>query len=167
MSDFRAHSDGIKNDGYFDDRYGKYGLCENGTPVVSPPIKFVDAPKGTVSFAIVAEDKDAVMVSGFSWIHWLACNVHEDIGEDASRNAPEFLQGVNSLVSIQGERKTAEEASFYGGMAPPDKDHLYEIHVYALDCDLPLKNGFYMNELYRAMEGHVLAENTLKGWYRS
>lgn len=52
-------------------------------------------------------------------------------------------------------------------MGPPDKPHTYEIHVYALDTLLNLKNGFYLNELYDAMEGHILDDFTLKGIYRN
>lgn len=47
------------------------------------------------------------------------------------------------------------------GPYPPDKDHIYTLTVYALDCELPLANGFYMNELLHAMEGHVLAKEKL------
>lgn len=50
-------------------------------------------------------------------------------------------------------------------MAPPDKAHTYETHVYALDTTVDLENGFFMNELYHAMDGHILAEYTLKGTY--
>ena len=35
-----------------------------------------------------------------------------------------------------------EEASFYGGMAPPNCLHRYELIVYALDTKLNLKPGF-------------------------
>ncbi|EQG24610.1 phosphatidylethanolamine-binding family protein [Clostridioides difficile DA00062] len=50
-------------------------------------------------------------------------------------------------------------------MAPPDKAHIYELHVFALDKLLDLKNGFYLNELYQEMEGHILEEAVLKGLY--
>ena len=55
--------------------------------------------------------------------------------------------------------------STYTGMAPPDKPHTYTIHVFALDTALPLEPGFYMNELYHAMDGHVLAYAKLEGVY--
>jgi phosphatidylethanolamine-binding protein (PEBP) family uncharacterized protein len=48
---------------------------------------------------------------------------------------------------------------------PPDKPHTYEIHIFALDRSLDLQEGFYVNELYKVMEGHVLAHYTLKGIY--
>ena len=50
-------------------------------------------------------------------------------------------------------------------MAPPDKTHLYEMHVFALDTLLDLQNGFFANDLFKAMKGHVLAEFTLSGSY--
>lgn len=50
-------------------------------------------------------------------------------------------------------------------MTPPDKPHLYELHVFALDKLLDLQNGFLLNELYHEMEGHVLEKFTLKGVY--
>lgn len=38
-------------------------------------------------------------------------------------------------------------------------------HVFALDRMLNLKQGFFLNELYREMEGHILEQVTLKGIY--
>lgn len=166
MSGFGIECDGIKQ-GFFADKYGAKGICDDqGMALTSPPIRFVSAPSGTRSFAIVLEDKDAFRVSGFSWIHWTACNIHSDLEENASVTRKDFVQGLNSWISIQGGRRRPPEASRYGGMAPPDKEHLYEIHAYALDCDLPLQEGFFMNELYHAMAGHVLASATIAGWYK-
>ena len=50
-------------------------------------------------------------------------------------------------------------------MTPPDKAHLYEIHVFALNKLLNLQNGFLLNELFHEMEGHILSKYTLKGIY--
>ena len=145
-------------DGIIADEYGAKGTQynENEMPLYSLPLKIEDAPQGTKSFAIVMEDKDAVPVCGFSWIHWLVANLTRDellAGE--SQTATDFIQGVNSWISIQGDNQSIEASSYYGGMAPPNAPHLYETHVYALDTLLDLKPGFYMNELYRAMDGHI------------
>lgn len=155
-------------DGIIADEYGAKGtqFNENEMPLYSLPLKIEDAPQGTKSFAIVMEDKDAVPVCGFSWIHWLVANLTRDellAGE--SQTATDFIQGVNSWISIQGDNQSIEASSYYGGMAPPNAPHLYETHVYALDTLLDLKPGFYMNELYRAMAGHILDCFTLKGEY--
>ena len=50
-------------------------------------------------------------------------------------------------------------------MTPPDKPHIYELHVYALDKMLDLERGFLLNELHREMDGHILGQFTLKGIY--
>lgn len=164
----RVTSTGIV-EGKFDRKYGKYGtdFNENGVSSCSIPFKIEDAPEGTVSFAIILEDKDAYPVSGgFSWIHWTAANItRTEIMENESQTATDFVQGVNSWTSMQGGRQSREFSSFYGGMGPPDAPHTYELHVYALDCRLNLEPGFLMNKMYWAMEGHILAQFTLKGVY--
>lgn len=164
----KVTSTGIIN-GYFADEYGKRGteFNENGMPTYSIPFTITDAPENTVSYAVVLEDKDAYPVSGgFVWIHWLAANItRTDIAAGESQAATDFVQGVNSWTSIQGGQQTAELSSFYGGMCPPDAPHLYELQVYALDTLLDLEKGFPLNKLYHAMDGHILAHETLKGLY--
>lgn len=161
-------STGIVN-GIIDPKYGKHGEAfnENGVATYSLPFKIENAPAGTVSYAVVLEDKDAYPVSGgFVWIHWTAANItRTEILENESQTAADFVQGVNSWTSMQGGQQSKELSSFYGGMAPPDAPHLYELHVYALDTKLGLENGFLMNNLYKQMDGHILAQYALKGTY--
>ncbi len=161
-------STGIIN-GLIEDKYGKHGqqFNDNGMPTYSLPLKIENAPEETRSYALVLEDKDAFPVSGgFSWIHWTAANITKtEILENESQSATDFVQGVNSWISPQGGQQSVELSSFYGGMAPPDAPHLYDIHVYALDTMLDLDNGFLYNDLYKQMEGHILDQYTLKGTY--
>lgn len=166
---FSVSSSGITN-GIIHDKYGKRGILDQrGIATCSLPLKFENAPQGTVSFALVLEDKDAYgPTGGFSWIHWTAANItRSELKENESQTAHDFVQGANSWTSIQGGKQSRELSSFYGGMAPPDAPHIYEIHVYALNTMLDLKNGFLMNELYRKMDGHILAQYTFKGQYNN
>lgn len=159
-------STGIE-DGVIADRYGKRGeVNQHGIPTRSLPLSIHEAPVGTVTYAVVIEDKDAYPVSGgFAWIHWLAANIEESEIEENASATRRFPQGANSWTSVQGGSCPLDVCSAYGGMAPPNCEHLYEIHVYALDAKLPLKDGFLLNDLHRAMDGHVLAQYTLKGAY--
>ncbi|MDY3938677.1 MAG: YbhB/YbcL family Raf kinase inhibitor-like protein [Spirochaetia bacterium] len=165
-------SSAVGEDGFIADMYGYNDterLDEAGMPVYSIPFEIKNAPEGTVSFALMMEDKDAFPVSqGFSWIHWTAANIKDTvIPAGAGSQDADFVQGVNSWWSSLGGSRPAEEVSCYGGPAPYDgKVHTYELHVYALDCDLPLENGFLMNELFHSMEGHILASYTLKAKYQ-
>lgn len=162
-------SSGIVN-GVIADKYGKHGTQhnENGVPTCSLPVEILEAPEGTRSFALFLEDKDACPVSGgFSWVHWVAANItRTTLEENASQTATDFVQGLNSWVSIQGGQQSKELSACYGGMAPPNEPHTYELHVYALDTTLGLNNGFWFHEMFRQMEGHILAQSTLKGVYR-
>ncbi|AGF57469.1 hypothetical protein B0P06_004231 [Clostridium saccharoperbutylacetonicum] len=155
--------------GMIQDQYGSRGeyFNENGIPTFSLPLKIENAPANTVSFAIVLEDKDAYPVTGgFAWIHWLAANIRRnELKENESQTADDFIQGTNSWTSLQGNQQSRELSCYYGGMMPPDKAHVYEIHVFALDKILNLEKGFLLNDLYHEIEGHTLGQYTLKGTY--
>lgn len=163
-------STGIVN-GIIDNKFGKNGILfnENGVPTYSLPFKIKNEPPNTKSFALILEDKDAFPISGgFSWIHWTCANItRNELFENESQTATDFIQGVNSWISIQGGQQSKKLSSFYGGMAPPDKPHIYELHIFALDTLLNLEPGFNMNDLYTKMSGHILDQYTLKGIYNN
>lgn len=165
---FELTSSGIEN-GYIKEKYGQYGT-ENikGMPSLSLPLEWKGVPEGTKSFALVMQDYDAIPVTGFSWIHWVAVvpGSYTKLEENASLTNKDIIQGVNSWISSMGGLSKAE-ASHFGGPAPPDKEHTYEITIYALDKEIKLENGYYLNELYKEMEGHVLDSATLEGVYKT
>ena len=154
-------------DGVFQDRFGKRGtqFGKSGMATYSIPVEISDAPEGTVSYALFLEDKDAVPVCGFSWIHWTVAGLTRSwLEENESIRAADFVQGTNSLSGKLGKLNRME-AACYDGMSPPDGPHLYELHAYALDFLPDLQNGFYMNELFHAMKGHILAQADVSGIY--
>lgn len=166
-------------DGYFRPEFGKYATNKraDGRVIFSPDIEIHEEPEDTVSYALFMEDRDAIPVCGFSWIHWVACNItqtHLEAGAseaafklfEQGAEAP-FVQGANSWISPLAGSMDRIAASVYGGMAPPDRDHQYEIYVFALDTLLDLKQGFYANELFHAMEGHILWVDSIKGIYKA
>lgn len=165
---FTLESNGIE-DGYIKEKYGKYGeQFLNGMPSRSIPLEWKNAPKNTKSYALVMEDYDAIPVTGFSWIHWVAL-IPENLNrleENASLTNKDIVQGVNSWISNMGGLNKVE-ASHFGGPAPPDKEHTYNITLYALDKEIDLENGFYLNELYEKIEGHILDKVVLKGKYKN
>ena len=153
--------------GVFPDRFGKRGadFSPSGMPSRSVPFEIVDAPEGTKSFAVVLDDKDAITAAGFVWVHWLIADLKRtSVAENESVSATDFVQGKNSWSSVLGNF-SVDEASAYGGMAPPNCLHRYDLTVYALDCELNLPHGFGFNDLHYAIQGHVLAQATLTGTY--
>ena len=151
----KIESSGIV-DGKILDKYGKrdYNL-RFGMPTRSLPIKIVDAPKGTKTFAIIFDDPDSVGVCGYIWIHWLVANLKKDeLLEDDSSNSYDFLQGMNSWND-----------NSYGGPCPPDKPHKYRLRAFALSEDLHLRGGFSLKDLEREMQGKILAKAQIFGIY--
>ena len=162
----QVHTSAIEN-GVFHDRFGKRGsdFSPNGMPSRSIPFSISDAPAGTQSYAVVLDDKDAVTAAGFVWIHWLIADLTAtSVPENDSIAAQGYTQGANSWASVLGELSIAE-ASAYGGMAPPNCRHRYELFVYALDTKLNLPQGFRYNDLHYAMQGHILATASVTGTY--
>jgi Raf kinase inhibitor-like YbhB/YbcL family protein len=143
-----AQSSGIK-DGVIDAKYGH--------SLLSLPIEITGAPEGTVCFALYMDDPDAVPVCGYRFVHWMAVNIKDSaLPEDFSRQAGDkAVHGKNDMGDLG-----------YGGPAPPDKDHTYEITVYALDSELTLSEGFSKDDFSAAVEGHTLAKVTLSGLYK-
>ena len=148
--------------GLLADRFGKYA---------SEPDRLEgeisDVPQEARTLALAFIDYDAIPVGGFCWIHWTACNLPATttlIPEDASRTeAVDMVQGRNSNWSPMAHGSDNPQVhSRYCGPQPPDATHSYTLNVYALDCVLDLPEGFYLNELRRAMSGHVLDQASVE-----
>ncbi|MCK8617116.1 YbhB/YbcL family Raf kinase inhibitor-like protein [Fructobacillus sp. M158] len=153
-------------DGYLPDQFGKYAADqdkEEGVPVCSLPISISDLPAGTKDLVVTFIDYDAVPVCGFPFIHWLATNFGPvtSIPADASRQNQSICQGSNSFASKFYPDYSERIVYRYGGPMPPDKEHDYTLTVYALDEKLNLTEGYYLNDLLKAMKGHVLAQTAV------
>lgn len=152
--------------GLLPDKYGKYAEKQytyNGHACVSFPFSIENVPPETKSLALVLVDFDSTPVCGFTWIHWLACNIPKElthIPENFSQQAPEgVIQGRNSACSkffdADYDVKTMER---FVGPKPPDKDHAYTLIVYALNDSLDVAPGYYLNEFRDAIQDKVLAK---------
>lgn len=119
---------------------------------VSPPLSFLDLPKGTKSLAIIVDDPDAPRGT---FDHWIAWNLPP---EKAS-----LSEGAH--VSNQGKNHFDEER--YCGPCPPHgRPHRYFFKAYALDTLIELPNGITKKQLEDAMEGHILGKAELIGTYQ-
>lgn len=130
----------------------KYGGREAN---VNPPLRIQHVPTTAGSLALVMDDPDAKPVAGKVWIHWLVWNITPDrttIPEDWTPD--DAIEGTNSGGNVD-----------YGGPAPPDDRHTYRFKLFALDATLDLASGASVDQLGRAMDGHVLASTQLTGTY--
>ena len=149
MSDFSLESKAFSNNSEIPKNHG----YKNGN--VSPPLTISGTPNEAQSLAIIMDDPDAMGAVGKVWVHWVIWNINP--------NTSEIPEG--SVPSEASEGKTDFGENGYGGPAPPDKRHTYVFKLYALDCKLDLPTSSTKKDVEKSIEGHILAEATLKGTY--
>ncbi|WP_297639382.1 YbhB/YbcL family Raf kinase inhibitor-like protein [uncultured Clostridium sp.] len=172
-------STGIK-DGIIDPQYGAASTDKIGAmPLESIPLEWSGAPSSAKAYAITIIDYDTVPIMGFPWIHWVTTNIDAgttSLPANASTTMEkDMIQGVNSyangfpldLTSLKGFQVPREKAYHYGGMVPVNFPHKYTMTVYALNENLDLKIGFGLNDLYNAMEGHIVGQGVTYGTYNA
>lgn len=117
-----------------------------------PELNFSGIPAEAKSLAIIVDDPDAPR-GNFN--HWVAWNIDPKISKLDEGTFPEGgVQGTND----------AGKDSFIGP-CPPSGTHRYYFKAYALDMILDIPSSAKKNHLWKAMEGHVIAEGQLMGKY--
>ncbi|MGP1676511.1 MAG: YbhB/YbcL family Raf kinase inhibitor-like protein [Giesbergeria sp.] len=132
--------------------------CEGAD--LSPPLTWIDLPRGTKSLALVVDDPDAPDPAApkTTWVHWVLYNLPPSVDglpEGASVLPPGTQQGLNDW------RRTG-----YGGPCPPIGRHRYFHKLYALDTVLPDLGRPTKAILEKAMKGHILGQAQLVGTYQ-
>lgn len=162
----KVFSDAFEN-GRIQGKYGKQSSdAKEGVPQLSFPLRWEGAPEGTKSYALVFIDYDNVIGEGIIWVHWLAANIPADaegLAEDAARTDGSFLQGKNTWAFQLGNDNPV--CNMYGGPAPEDRPHEYELQLFALSDMLDLQEGYYYNEFLKEIRGKVLDTAVIRGVY--
>ena len=118
---------------------------------ISPALLIEDVPQDAKSLALIVDDPDAPMGM---WVHWVVYNI-----DPATM---QIQQG--GVPGIEGDNDFGQVA--YGGPCPPSGRHRYYFKLYALDTVLDANASLDKMALESAMEGHILAQATLMGYYR-
>lgn len=119
---------------------------------ISPPLEISDMPDGTVSFALVMDDPDAVIGTFDHWVLW---NIPADTKTIAEGCEPSSVGGMTGFGKIG-----------YGGPCPPSGVHSYKFKLYALSRKLDLKGGFGKKALESEMKGNIIEKTVLTGKYK-
>jgi len=119
---------------------------------LSPHVVWHDAPAGTRSFVLIADDPDAPRGT---FTHWVVFDVPSDRTDipSGSRADAVGLSGRNSSNKVG-----------YMGPCPPSGTHRYFFRLSALDIGtLGLTAGASRETVEREMSGHVLGVAELMG----
>ena len=134
--------------------------CEGAD--LSPPLSWSGIPAGTKSLALIVDAPAAPDPAAprMTWVHWLLYNL-----PPAAAGLPE---GVVPAALPAGTREGINDwkRTGYGGPCPPIGRHRYFHKLYALDTLLPDLERPTKKQLEKAMQGHVLAQGELIGFYQ-
>jgi Raf kinase inhibitor-like YbhB/YbcL family protein len=125
---------------------------------ISPQLSWSEAPAGTRSLVLIADDPDAPRGT---WTHWVVYDLPpgtRELAEGAGKG--DQLPGGGS----QG-RNDFGKTGYNGPCPPPGKPHRYFFRIFTLDKMLGLKPGASRKELEAAMQGHVLGQGEVMGRY--
>jgi len=125
---------------------------------VSPALAWSDAPVGTASFALIADDPDAPRGT---WVHWVIYNIPA-----ATTILAENVPKDKTLSDGSAQGQNDFQRFGYGGPCPPPgKPHRYFFTLYALDIRLNLSSGATKAAVEAAMAGHILAQAQVMGTF--
>ena len=134
--------------------------CEGSD--LSPPLAWTGVPPGTRSLALIVDDPDAPDPAApkMTWVHWVLYNLPPDTPGLTADMVTERLP-AGTREGLNDWQRTG-----YGGPCPPIDRHRYIHKLYALDVRLPVLWTATKATLEEAMQGHILAQCELVGYYR-
>jgi len=134
----------------------KQFTCDGGD--ISPALAWNDAPAGTQSFSLIADDPDA---PAGTWVHWVLFDLPAN-----ARSLPQNVPKTEQLENAARQGRNDFGKIGYGGPCPPrGAPHRYFFKLYALDTRLNLKSGANKQDVERVQQGHVLAQGEWMGRY--
>lgn len=133
--------------------------CSAGADAVSPALQWMQAPRGTVSFALIVHDMEPRPRKGVDDIlHWMVWNMPA-----TANSLPEGVSPASGDLP-DGSHQTNGNAGQGGnfGYRPPCPPqgvpvaHHYAFELFALDEKLELPEKATRADLLKAMDGHII-----------
>jgi Raf kinase inhibitor-like YbhB/YbcL family protein len=124
----------------------------SATPV-SPALDWENAPAATVSFTLVVHDPDnAPQKNSEDTLHWLIFNIPRTV-QSLAEGQPAIARLPNGSIQTK-----ARLVGFMGPGAHGSVYHHYTFELFALDTLLPLGTDATRADVYKAMQGHIIAK---------
>mgnify|MGYP006283729295 CR=1 FL=1 len=124
---------------------------------ISPPLRWQGDPKQTKSFALIMQDLDTPLTN---LTHWILYNIPSD-----QTMLSESIPGQETFSNGMIQAKNSMRKNEYMPPCPPFGKHQYVFTLYALDHVLKADPKMNKKKLLKKMNGHILAESELHGFY--
>ena len=135
--------------------------CTAGPAAVSPDLHWMNAPRDTAGFVVIAHDMEPRPRKGFDDIlHWMVWNIPAtatQIPEAVPSDAQQLPDG-----SLQTNGNPGQGNAGYRPPCPPaGPSHHYAFEVFAVDQKLALPATATRADVLKAMDGHIVAHAAL------
>ncbi len=131
---------------------------------VSPKLEFGNVPMGTVSFALIMHDPDnALNKKADDVLHWMAFNIP---GTARGLNGGQSADAKLADGTIQAKSLRGSPGYMGPGNAAINPYHHYTLELFALDTTLPLGPDATRDDVYKAMDGHIIGKAILVGRFK-
>ena len=130
----------------------------------SPPLQWSGVPQAARSLVLVLDDPDAPMGT---WSHWVLYDLDPGVTALEAGVAMAPVVTIEPKTADQQPRPTLSQGKNdfgkigYGGPCPPSGAHRYVFRLYALDQRTALAPGANRSAVFKAIEGHIVAEGHL------
>ncbi len=128
---------------------------------VSPPLSWSGEPASTVSFALISHDMEADPLPTISHWHWGRVNIPASV-HALDEAQPEVAQPGDGSIQYINAHNTFGWAS---PAASGPTYHHYAFEIYALDTKLALGPNASQDDVYKAMQGHIVGKGVTVSRY--
>lgn len=115
---------------------------------MSPPVKWEGSPRETKSFAIFMERREAGNPPFLTWALYDIPATYTHL----ERNVPKMPEPGEGMKHARADNGAVE----YTGPCESRGNIPYTVRLFALDAVLPLPAGADIDDLIRAMNGHIV-----------
>lgn len=150
-------STGFADNGYMPLQYTGYGIDQ------SPPLSLAGLANEAKSLSIIMVDLDIPLIREYP--HWLIWDI------PAITEIPAAISQGETLTDFYNAKQgVAYGKHEYKGPKPPKflhNRHRYVFTIYALDTMLSISGNANKKELLKAMQGHIIQQDSIMGLYKN
>ncbi|MBG6091180.1 YbhB/YbcL family Raf kinase inhibitor-like protein [Actinomadura viridis] len=134
----------------------RYGCTKYpGGVGATPPLRWSGTPAGTRSFAIVMDDPDAATGAH---VHWVIAGI--------DGTTQQLVEGARLPKTVEG-LNTSEKVGYTPPCPPEGERHRFRFTIYALDTEVPFRNGAPLKESLGAIAKHTVGRGRITGNFGS
>lgn len=136
--------------------------CTAGPAAVSPDLHWMNAPRDTAGFVLIAHDMEPRPRKGVDDIlHWMVWNIAPTATQIPEAVPSDAQQLPDGSLQTNGNPGQGGNAGYRPPCPPAGPSHHYAFEVFAVDQRLEVPATATRADVLKAMDGHILAHAAL------